>query len=65
MVYTPKYGSWLNMAECKFSVLTRIGIADCIADKETLCNQCSAFEQRRNETTNKADGQFTTADARI
>jgi transposase len=43
MVYTPKYGSWLNMAECELSVLTRIGIADCVAAKEILCNQCSAF----------------------
>jgi DDE superfamily endonuclease len=65
MVYTPKHGSWLNMAECELSVLTRVGIADRVADKETLCNQCSAFEQRRNETANKADWQFTTSDARI
>jgi DDE superfamily endonuclease len=65
IVFTPKHGSWLDMAESELSVLTRTGLAHRIADIETLKQQCEAFENRRNALQTKADWQFTTSDARI
>jgi hypothetical protein len=62
--YTPKHGSWLNMAEIEFSVLTR-DLPARIGDRAALEQHLSAWEQRRNRTGVKADWQFTTADARV
>lgn len=64
ILYTPKHGSWLNMAECELSVLTRVGISHRVADIAALQNQCTAFEVRRNAAGATADWQFTTHDAR-
>ena len=58
--YTPKHGSWLNMAEIELGILGRQG-----PDRETLHDEVAAWQCRRNETTSKTDWQFTTADARV
>src|SRR4028119_1568645 len=46
--YTPKHGSWLNMAEIELSVLARQCLARRIPDKESLQREVAAWEQRRN-----------------
>jgi hypothetical protein len=63
--YTPKHGSWLNMAECELSVLSIQCLDRRIADKSTLTKEVAAWQTRRNNKHAKADWQFTTADARI
>ena len=63
--YTPKHGSWLNMAEIELSVLNRQCLDRRIADKEVLKQEIAAWEKRRNELSCKVDWQFTTVDARI
>ena len=64
-VFTPKHGSWLNMAEIELSVLKGNGLANRIPSKEELIEQVAAFENRRNKASKKVDWQFTTEDARI
>jgi len=63
--YTPKHGSWLNMAEIEFSVLSRQCLDRRIADDETLIQEIHSWEERRNESKATVDWQFTTEDARI
>jgi len=63
--YTPKHGSWLNMAETELSVLSGQCLDRRIPDKETLIKEVAAWERRRNKHHAKADWQFTTADARV
>ena len=63
--YTPKHGSWLNIAEIELSVLTRQCLNRRIPDKVTLAREVAAWEQRRNAAQAKVDWRFTTADARI
>ncbi len=63
--YTPKHGSWLNMAEIELSVLTRQCLDRRIPEKDVLKEEVSAWQQRRNQISSKADWQFTTVDARI
>lgn len=63
--YTPKHGSWLNMAEIELSVLNRQCLDRRIPDKQLLIQQISAWENRRNSLSCKVNWQFTTADARI
>ncbi len=63
--YTPKHGSWLNMAEIELSVLTRQCLARRIPDQETLKQEVAAWERVRNRVATTVDWQFTTADARI
>jgi hypothetical protein len=63
--YTPKHGSWLNMAETELSVLTSQCLDRRIPDKDTLIDEISAWEAARNNYNTKADWQFTTADARV
>jgi hypothetical protein len=63
--YTPKHGSWLNMAEAELSVLARQCLAQRIPDIETLKGHVRAWLQRRNKYHVKADWQFATQDARI
>jgi hypothetical protein len=62
--YTPKHGSWLNMAEIEFSVLSRQCLDRCIPDQECLAHEVAAWEQERNAAKATVDWQFTTADAR-
>jgi transposase len=64
-VFTPKHGSWLNVAECELSVLTRQGLKERVASKEEVLRQVTAWYETRNEKTTKVDWQFTTKDARI
>lgn len=63
--YTPEHGSWLNIAECELSVLTRQCISRRIPDKATLTDEVSAWVHRRNNANITVDWQFTTDDARI
>jgi uncharacterized small protein (DUF1192 family) len=63
--YTPKHGSWLNMAEIELSVLTRQCLDRRIGDRSTLQQEVAAWEVERNRKGATVDWQFTTADARI
>ena len=63
--YTPKHGSWLNMAESELSVLSRQCLDRRISDKQTLTDEVAAWQAERNKKNAKADWQFTTADARV
>jgi DDE superfamily endonuclease len=63
--YTPKHGSWLNMAESELSVLSSQCLDRRVSDKQTLTEEVAAWEADRNKSHAKADWQFTTADARV
>jgi transposase len=63
--YTPKHGSWLNMAEIEFSALQRQCLGRRLPDQETLREEIAAWEAHRNEQEVKVHWRFTTADARI
>jgi transposase len=63
--YTPKHGSWLNMAEIELSVLSRQCLDRRIPNKATLTTEVAAWQQRRNISEAKVDWRFTTAEARI
>ena len=64
-VFTPKHGSWLNIAEIELSVLTRQGLKGRISTKEELIRQCDEWCAMRNEKGGTVDWQFTAKDARI
>jgi hypothetical protein len=63
--YTPKHGSWLNIAEIELSVLARQCLSGRIADQALLARKVRAWEEERNASVVKVHWQFTTADARI
>ena len=63
--YTPKHGSWLNMAEIELSALSRQCLPGRIADQEMLAAEVKAWEDERNASVVKVHWRFTTADARI
>lgn len=63
--YTPKHGSWLNMAEIELSVLHRQCLQARIPDRTTLIQKVSAWQSRRNAAATTVHWRFTTADARI
>ena len=63
-LYTPKHGSWLNIAECELSVLDRQCLDRRIADKPTLVAEVEAWITTRNDAGSKCNWQFTTEDAR-
>lgn len=63
--YTPKHGSWLNMAEIELSVLTKQCLDRHIPDKPTLQSETKAWETARNKIQRGIDWQFTTQDARV
>jgi hypothetical protein len=63
--YTPKHGSWLNIAEIELSVLSRQCLDRRVADFETLQTEVTAWQERRDETGGKIDWRFRTEDARI
>lgn len=63
--YTPKHGSWLNMAEIELGVLVRQCLNRRIPDKDSLDQQVTAWQNDRNAKLVKVDWRFTTADARI
>jgi hypothetical protein len=62
--YTPKHGSWLNMAEIELSVLTRQCLDQRLPDQATLKREAEAWEEARNAATKTIDWRFITADAR-
>lgn len=63
--YTPKHGSWLNMAEIELSALVRQCLNRRIPDIQTLDALSQAWVKERNEQVVKVNWRFTTADARI
>lgn len=63
--YSPKHGSWLNMAESELGVLSSQCLDRRIPDQNTLIKEIAAWERDRNLNHTKADWQFTTDDARI
>ena len=63
--FTPKHGSWLNMAEIELSVLSRQCINRRIPDEQTLRREVQAWVDDRNSKVVKVDGRFSTAEARI
>lgn len=63
--YTPKHGSWLNMAEIEFSILSRQCLNRRIADRDTLHREVAAWVTQRNAVGATVDWRFTTQDARV
>jgi len=59
--YTPKHGSWLNIAECEFSALSR----QRIETAQELADEVRHWNKARNESQNRVSWQFTSKDARI
>ena len=63
-VYTPKHGSWLNMAEIELSVLNRVALKGRIKSKQQLQTQINMYLKEKNKTAVQINWQFTTKDAR-
>lgn len=63
--YTPKHGSWLDIAEIELNVMTRQCLSRRIASIDALRSELSAWEDERNNGKSKVNWQFTTKDARI
>jgi hypothetical protein len=63
--FTPKHGSWLNMAEIELSALSRQCLKQRISDQENLKYEVQAWMNERNSKVVKVDWRFSTADARM
>lgn len=63
--YTPKHGSWLNMAEVEFAILSRQCLGRRIPSDEILQHEIAAWEAARNENQATVNWRFTTPDARV
>lgn len=63
--YTPKHGSWLNVAECELATLSAQCLDRRIGSTARLKQVVAAWEEERNERQVGVDWRFTTADARI
>jgi hypothetical protein len=63
--FTPKHGSWLNMAEIEFSVLSRQCLDRRIEDEASLIQEIGSWEDHRNKAEATVNWQFTSKDARI
>ena len=63
--YTPRHGSWLDMAEIELSMLSRQCLGRRIPDQDTLRKEIKAWEDKRNESKLTMDWRLTTEDARI
>lgn len=63
--YTPKHGSWLNMAEIELSILARQCLGQRLPSRADLAAEVSAWEVDRNARAARMQWRFTTADARI
>lgn len=63
--YTPKHGSWMNMAEIELSVLSRQCLHHRVPEVATLQAEVDAWQARRNTASSSIDWRFTTDDARI
>ena len=64
-VYTPKHGSWLNMAEIELNVLIGQCLGRRIASIETLRSEVAAWQARCDQLKAKVDWQFTAENARV
>ena len=64
-VFTPKHGSWLNMAEIELNVLTAQCLKRRIDDIEVVVKEARAWQEARNNKNAKVNWHFTTEDARI
>ncbi|GMQ83219.1 MAG: hypothetical protein BMS9Abin05_2709 [Rhodothermia bacterium] len=64
-VYTPKHGSWLNMAEIELNVLSAQCLNRRIEDIEVVRREVQAWQEHRDNKSAKVNWQFTTDDARI
>jgi hypothetical protein len=62
--YTPKHGSWLDMAEIEIGVLSRQCLDRRLPDQETLKREINAWQNTRNQKAIRVDWRFTAADAR-
>jgi transposase len=63
--YTPKHGSWLNMAEIELSILSRQCLDQRIPDQDTLKKEIAAWQEKRNALAQPMEWRFTNEDARI
>jgi murein tripeptide amidase MpaA len=63
--YTPRHGSWLDLAESELGVLASQCLARRIADKQILAREVTAWQDHRNKHHAKANWQFTTHNARV
>ncbi len=63
--FTPKHGSWLNMAEAELSVLSRQCLKERIESQDELASDIKAWETQRNQQVAIANWQFTNEDARV
>ena len=63
--YTPKHGSWLNIAEIELGVLARQCLDRRIPDKEVLERETQAWQEKRNREGIRVDWRFITEDARV
>jgi hypothetical protein len=63
--YTPKHGSWLNIAEIELSILSRQCLDRRMPDATMLCREVASWQARRNAVGGEVDWRFTTADARL
>jgi len=64
-VYTPKHGSWLNMAEIELNVLSKQCLNRHIDSLEKIKKEVDAWQKTRNNKNSKINWQFTTKDARL
>jgi len=64
-IYTPKHGSWLNMAEIELNVLTKQSLSRRMESIDLLRSEVGAWQAQRNTKGAKIDWQFTTNDARV
>jgi hypothetical protein len=63
--YTPKHGSWLNMAEIEIGVMNGQCLNRRIAEQQIICEEVAAWEQQRNKEESKIRWTFTVSDARV
>lgn len=63
--YTPRHGSWLNMAEIELSILQRQCLDRRLGDRATVVREVTAWVSERNAACQRINWRFTTADARI
>lgn len=64
-VYTPRHGSWLNMAEIELNVLNKQCLSRHISNITEITREVEAWQNNRNNKNSKINWQFTTKDSRI
>jgi len=63
--YTPKHGSWLNMAEIEINVLVNHGLSKRVSSIQQMKKEVAAWNKVRNKTAKKINWRFSAEDARI